>query len=79
VRLYAVEPEECALLARREWGPHGIEGIGDGFIPDNLDIAQLSGVITITTDESLTMARRLPPRKASLLAASPRVATWPPL
>jgi cysteine synthase A len=59
VRLYAVEPEECALLARREWGPHGIEGIGDGFIPDNLDVAQLSGVITTTTDESLLTARRL--------------------
>src|SRR4029434_8873116 len=59
VRLHAVELEECALLARREWGPHGIEGIGDGFIPDNLDVAQLSGVITTTTDESLVMARRL--------------------
>jgi cysteine synthase A len=59
VRLFAVEPEECALLARREWGPHGIEGIGDGFIPDNLDVSQLSGVITTTTDESLMMARRL--------------------
>ena len=59
VRLYAVEPEECALLARREWGPHGIEGIGDGFIPENLDVALLSGVITTTTDESLMMARRL--------------------
>jgi cysteine synthase A len=32
VRIYAVEPAECALLARREWGPHGIEGIGDGFV-----------------------------------------------
>jgi cysteine synthase A len=59
VRLYAVEPEECALLARREWGPHGIEGIGDGFIPDNLDVSQLSGVITTTTEQSLVMARRL--------------------
>jgi cysteine synthase A len=59
VRLYAVEPEECALLARRAWGPHGIEGIGDGFIPDNLDVALLSGVITTTTAESLAMARRL--------------------
>jgi cysteine synthase len=59
VRLYAVEPEECALLARREWGPHGIEGIGDGFIPDNLDVSLLSGVITTTTKESLVMARRL--------------------
>jgi cysteine synthase A len=59
VRLYAVEPEECAMLARRAWGPHGIEGIGDGFIPDNLDVALLSGVITTTTAESIAMARRL--------------------
>jgi cysteine synthase len=59
VRLYAVEPAECALLSRREWGPHGIEGIGDGFIPENLDVGLLSGVITTSTDESLAMARRL--------------------
>jgi cysteine synthase A len=59
VRLYAVEPDECAPLARRQWGPHGIEGIGDGFIPENLDVALLSGVITTTTDESLALARRL--------------------
>jgi len=59
VRLYAVEPAECALLARREWGPHGIEGIGDGFIPDNLDVSLLSGVITTTTEESVETACRL--------------------
>jgi cysteine synthase A len=59
VRLYAVEPAECALLARRQWGPHGIEGIGDGFIPENLDVSHLTGVITTTTAESLAMARRL--------------------
>src|SRR5436309_6240497 len=59
VKLYAVEPAECALLARREWGHHGIEGIGDGFVPANLDVALLSGVITTTTDESVAMARRL--------------------
>ena len=59
VRIYAVEPDECALLARREWGAHGIEGIGDGFVPQNLDLALLSGVITTTTAESIEMARRL--------------------
>ncbi len=59
VRLYAVEPDECALLARRTWGPHGIEGIGDGFIPENLDVSLLSGVITTTTAEAVEMARRL--------------------
>jgi cysteine synthase len=59
VKLYAVEPAECALLARREWGPHGIEGIGDGFVPRNLDVAILTGVITTTTEESVETARRL--------------------
>jgi cysteine synthase A len=59
VRLYAVEPDECALLSRRAWGPHGIEGIGDGFIPDNLDVSLLTGVITTTTAESVATARRL--------------------
>jgi cysteine synthase A len=59
VKLYAVEPAECALLARRAWGPHGIEGIGDGFIPRNLEVSLLTGVITVSTEESLAMARRL--------------------
>ncbi len=59
VRLYAVEPSECPLLSRREWGPHGIEGIGDGFVPRNLDLSILSGIITTTTEESIAMARRL--------------------
>src|SRR5207302_1684513 len=59
VKLYAVEPAECALLARREWGHHGIEGIGDGFVPENLDLSLLSGVITATTGESVETARRL--------------------
>src|SRR5215468_262978 len=58
-RVYAVEPAECALLARREWGPHGIEGIGDGFVPRNLDVSILTGVITTTTAESVDAARRL--------------------
>jgi cysteine synthase A len=59
IRLYAVEPDECALLARRAWGPHGIEGIGDGFIPENLDVSLLNGVITITTEQAIAAARRL--------------------
>jgi len=59
VKLYAVEPAECALLARREWGHHGIEGIGDGFVPRNLDVSLLTGVITTTTEESVDIARRL--------------------
>lgn len=59
LKLFAIEPAECPLLSRREWGPHGIEGIGDGFVPRNLDVSALDGIVTTTTEESMDMARRL--------------------
>jgi cysteine synthase A len=59
VELYAAEPAECPLLARREWGTHKIEGIGDGFVPRDLDLSQLDGIITVESDEAIAMARRL--------------------
>jgi cysteine synthase A len=59
VKLYAGEPAECPLLARREWGEHKIEGIGDGFVPRDLDLSLLDGVVTIKSDEAIEMARRL--------------------
>jgi cysteine synthase A len=59
VKLYAGEPAECPLLSRREWGEHKIEGIGDGFVPRDLDVSLLNGVVTIDSDEAIEMARRL--------------------
>jgi len=59
VRVYAVEPAEAPLLSRRRWGSHRIEGIGDGFVPRNLDLGQLTGIITTTSEESIEMSRRL--------------------
>jgi cysteine synthase A len=56
---FAVEPSECAILSGREWGSHRIEGIGDGFIPDVLDLRWIDGVVTVSSDESIAMARRL--------------------
>jgi cysteine synthase A len=59
VRVYAAEPAECPIISGRRWGSHGIEGIGDGFVPGNLDLAVLDGVVTVSTEESIAMARRL--------------------
>jgi cysteine synthase len=59
VRSFAVEPAECAILAGRGWGPHKIEGIGDGFIPEVLDLQWIDGVVTVSSDEAIAMARRL--------------------
>src|SRR5208282_98350 len=59
VALFAVEPSEAPILAHRKWGTHKIEGIGDGFVPRNLDLSHLTGIITTSSDESIEMARRL--------------------
>jgi len=59
VALYAVEPSEAPILSHRRWGTHKIEGIGDGFVPRNLDLSHLTGVITVSSHESIEMARRL--------------------
>jgi cysteine synthase A len=59
IALYAVEPAEAPLLSKRMWGSHKIEGIGDGFVPINLDLKQLTGIVTTTSKESIDMAKRL--------------------
>jgi cysteine synthase len=59
VKLYAAEPAECPLLAHRRWGEHKIEGIGDGFIPRDLDVSLLNGIVTVRSEEAIAMARRL--------------------
>jgi len=57
--LYAVEAAEAPVLSKRAWGSHKIEGIGDGFVPLNLDLSQLKGIVTTTSEEAITMAKRL--------------------
>jgi cysteine synthase len=59
VRAFAVEPSECPLITEQRWGTHGVPGIGDGIIPRNLDLSILSGIVTVSTPDSLEMARRL--------------------
>jgi cysteine synthase A len=59
IKIFAVEPAECDILAGGSWGAHKIEGIGDGFIPEVLQVDYLDGVVATTSDEALYMARRL--------------------
>jgi cysteine synthase A len=59
VRIWAVEPAECAILAGDGWGSHRIEGIGDGFVPDTLELDLVDGVVVVHSDEALAVARRL--------------------
>ncbi|MFU8785929.1 MAG: cysteine synthase A [Candidatus Izemoplasmataceae bacterium] len=55
----AVEPKDSPILSGGSPGPHKIQGIGAGFIPNILDTSIYSDVITITNDEAFETARRL--------------------
>jgi len=68
VKIVAVEPAECSVLTPGgKCGPHKIEGIGDGFIPQVLRIDLINEVITPTSEEAYDMARRLA-REEGILA-----------
>jgi len=55
----AVEPAESAVLSGKKPGKHGIEGIGEGFIPALVNLNEIDVIIRISTSEAIAMARRL--------------------
>ena len=59
VRLVAVEPEDSAILSGGDPGPHTIQGIGPGFVPDTLDTALIDEVIAIANETAYAVARRV--------------------
>jgi cysteine synthase A len=59
VQAIAVEPAESPVISGGSPGKHGIQGIGSGFIPQNLDLSVLDGVETVDTQEAYEWARRL--------------------
>ena len=59
LKVVAVEPVESPVLSGGVPGPHGIQGIGAGFVPEVLDRGLIDQIITVNLDEALDTARRL--------------------
>lgn len=59
MQTFAVEPADSPVISGGKPGPHKIQGIGAGFIPDILNKDVIDDVVTVTNDESFVMARRL--------------------
>jgi len=59
IEIYAVEPEDSAVLSGGSPGPHKLQGLGAGFVPDILDTTIYDGVIRISNDEAFAEARQV--------------------
>jgi cysteine synthase A len=66
----AVEPEASPILSGGSPGPHKIQGIGAGFVPDVLERDLLDGVLTVSNDAAFDMARRLAKEEGILCGIS---------
>ena len=70
VRIIAVEPADSPVLSEGKSGPHGLQGIGAGFIPSILNTDIYDEIMTVTTDEAYTAARELVKHEGILVGIS---------
>ena len=59
IKIVAVEPQESPVISGGKPGPHKIQGIGAGFVPDNLDLSVVDEVIEIPTERAFEICRIL--------------------
>ncbi len=76
VRIIAVEPKDSPVLSGGNPGPHKIQGIGAGFIPEILNRSIIDEIITVESEDAGAIARRLAKEEGILAGISCGAAMW---
>ena len=75
-RVVAVEPAASAVLSGKPKGPHPIQGIGAGFVPEILDTSVIDEIVTVENADAVATARRLAREEGVFAGISSGAATW---
>lgn len=76
VQIIAVEPAASPVLSGGPKGPHPIQGIGAGFVPDVLDTSVIDEIITVTNEDAFATAHRAAREEGLLVGISAGAALW---
>ena len=75
-KIVAVEPKNVSALLGHEPGLHQIQGIGDGFIPDILDVSMINDIVEVTDEDAVETARELARVQGLLCGTSAGANVW---
>lgn len=76
VKIVAVEPKTSAVLSGKKTGPHKIQGIGAGFIPEVLNLKIIDEIIEVDDNQAFRTSRRLAREEGLFVGISAGAATW---
>lgn len=76
IKIVAVEPATSPVLSEGKSGAHGLQGIGAGFVPDNLDTSVYDEIITVTEDDAYATGRFLATNEGILVGITSGAAVY---